>query len=152
MGKKARKKEVSANSREIAHKSSNEATVAFPDVCKTPSPAGPVPIPYPNIAKSSDTAKGAKKVKADGNPVCTKNASFEKSKGDEPGSTNSSEWKKVEPLNQKIINMVKEHPVLTGVIILIILAILWVLVSNILFAPKPFETEEPIFSLNFWFS
>ncbi|QDC11312.1 DUF4150 domain-containing protein [Oceanicola sp. D3] len=23
--------------------------VAFPDVCKTPSPGGPVPIPYPNI-------------------------------------------------------------------------------------------------------
>mgnify|MGYP002641158801 FL=1 len=24
------------------------ANLAFPDVCKTPSPAGPVPIPYPN--------------------------------------------------------------------------------------------------------
>ena len=23
---------------------------AFPDVCKTPTPVGPVPIPYPNIA------------------------------------------------------------------------------------------------------
>lgn len=23
---------------------------AFPDVCKTPSPVGPIPIPYPNIA------------------------------------------------------------------------------------------------------
>lgn len=23
---------------------------AFPDVCRTPSPAGPVPIPYPNTA------------------------------------------------------------------------------------------------------
>ena len=23
---------------------------AFPDVCLTPSPAGPVPVPYPNIA------------------------------------------------------------------------------------------------------
>ena len=26
---------------------------AFPDVCKTPTPAGPVPIPYPNIALTS---------------------------------------------------------------------------------------------------
>jgi hypothetical protein len=26
------------------------AVAAFPDVCKTPVPAGPVPIPYPNIA------------------------------------------------------------------------------------------------------
>lgn len=24
--------------------------MAFPDVCKTPTPGGPVPIPYPNIA------------------------------------------------------------------------------------------------------
>ena len=24
---------------------------AFPDVCKTPTPGGPVPIPYPNIAQ-----------------------------------------------------------------------------------------------------
>ena len=26
---------------------------AFPDVCQTPSPGGPVPIPYPNIAQLS---------------------------------------------------------------------------------------------------
>lgn len=26
---------------------------AFPDVCLTPSPVGPVPIPYPNIATTS---------------------------------------------------------------------------------------------------
>lgn len=26
--------------------------VGFPDVCLTPSPAGPVPIPYPNVAAS----------------------------------------------------------------------------------------------------
>jgi len=26
--------------------------LAFPDVCNTPTPAGPVPIPYPNIAIS----------------------------------------------------------------------------------------------------
>lgn len=26
---------------------------AMPDVCKTPTPAGPVPIPYPNIASTN---------------------------------------------------------------------------------------------------
>lgn len=26
---------------------------AFPDVCLTPTPAGPIPIPYPNIALST---------------------------------------------------------------------------------------------------
>ena len=25
---------------------------AFPDVCKTPTPAGPIPLPYPNFALS----------------------------------------------------------------------------------------------------
>jgi len=27
-----------------------QSVAAFPDVCKTPSPGGPVPIPYPNLA------------------------------------------------------------------------------------------------------
>lgn len=26
---------------------------AFPDVCLTPTPAGPIPIPYPNISQTS---------------------------------------------------------------------------------------------------
>jgi hypothetical protein len=34
--------------------------MAFPDVCKTPIPGGPVPIPYPNIA--SQGAPSAQKV------------------------------------------------------------------------------------------
>ncbi|MEY4577429.1 MAG: hypothetical protein RL701_2132 [Pseudomonadota bacterium] len=60
--------------------------MAFPDVCKTPTPGGPMPIPYPNIAKSSDTAQGASKVKADGNPLCVKDSNFMISTGDEAGS------------------------------------------------------------------
>jgi hypothetical protein len=35
---------------------------------------------------SSDTAKGTKKVKADGNPVCVKDSNFSTSTGDEAGS------------------------------------------------------------------
>lgn len=70
----------------VVHKSSNGITIAFPDVCKTPSPAGPIPIPYPNIAMSSDTAKGTKKVKCDGNPVCVKDSNFKTSTGDEAGT------------------------------------------------------------------
>jgi uncharacterized protein DUF4150 len=50
------------------------------------SPAPPIPIPYPNIAQSSDTAKGAKKVTCDGNPVCVKDSNFMVSSGDEAGS------------------------------------------------------------------
>ena len=77
---------VSVNNLTVVHASSNGTTVAFPDVCKTPSPAGPIPIPYPNVAKSSDTAKGASTVKCDGNPVCVKDSNFSMSTGDEAGS------------------------------------------------------------------
>lgn len=77
---------VGVNNMSVVHKGSSGITIAFPDVCKTPSPAGPVPIPYPNIAKSSDTAKGTKKVKCDGNPVCVKDSNFRMSTGDEGGS------------------------------------------------------------------
>ena len=41
---------VFVNSRDLAHKGSQGVTIAFPDVCKTPSPGGPVPIPYPNTS------------------------------------------------------------------------------------------------------
>lgn len=78
---------VGANFMSVVHKDSGGVTIAFPDVCKTPAPpAPPIPIPYPNVAKSSDSAKTAKKVKADGQPLCTKDSNFSTSTGDEPGS------------------------------------------------------------------
>lgn len=77
---------VGVNMLSVVHKSSNGVTICFPDVCKTPTPGGPVPIPYPNIAMSSDTAKGTKKVKCDGNPTCVKDSNFRMSTGDEPGT------------------------------------------------------------------
>ena len=75
-----------ANSRGIAHKGSGGMSPVFPDVCKTPTPGGPVPIPYPNIGKSSDTAKGAKKVKTDGKMPMVKGAKYSITTGDEAGS------------------------------------------------------------------
>jgi hypothetical protein len=77
---------VGVNFLSVVHKSSSGVSIAFPDVCKTPSPAGPIPIPYPNIAKSSDTAKGTKKVKCDGESTCVKDSNFKMSTGDEAGS------------------------------------------------------------------
>ena len=46
---------VFANSRGVAHKGSGGQSPIFPDVCKTPTPGGPIPIPYPNIGMSSNT-------------------------------------------------------------------------------------------------
>ena len=37
--------------------------IAFPDVCKTPSPGGPVPVPYPNIGTDSGGTKTTSKTK-----------------------------------------------------------------------------------------
>ena len=77
---------VFANSRGVIHKGSGGMSPVFPDVCKTPTPAGPIPIPYPNIGKSSDTSSGPTTVKTDGQMPMTKDANYMMSTGDEPGS------------------------------------------------------------------
>jgi hypothetical protein len=77
---------VGVNKMSVVTKDSGGVTIAFPDVCKTPSPAGPIPIPYPNVAKSGDTAKGTKKVSVQGNPACVKDSNFSTSTGDEAGT------------------------------------------------------------------
>ncbi len=74
------------NFRGIVHKGSNGQSIAFPDVCKTPTPGGPVPIPYPNVGMSSDTVSGPTTVKVDGQMPATKDAKYMKSTGDEAGS------------------------------------------------------------------
>jgi hypothetical protein len=60
---------------------------AFPDVCKTPSPAGPVPIPYPNITQCA-TIKGStasSKVKICNMKAATVQTETSLSSGDEAG-------------------------------------------------------------------
>jgi hypothetical protein len=77
---------VGVNYLSVVHASSSGVSPCFPDVCQTPSPIGPIPIPYPNIAISSDAAKTAKKVTADGEQLCLENSNFSTSTGDEAGS------------------------------------------------------------------
>ena len=77
---------VGVNNLSVVHKDSGGVTIAFPDLCKTQVGPAVVPIPYPNIAKSSDTDKGSKKVTCDGNPICLKDSNFSTSVGDEPGA------------------------------------------------------------------
>ena len=80
---------VNGTSNSLVHKGSNGiATCTIPDVCKTPSPAGPVPIPYPVIVSmSSDLANGSTTVKADGgNMIAIKDCEFSKCTGDEAGT------------------------------------------------------------------
>jgi hypothetical protein len=77
---------VFANSRGIAHKGSGGMSPIFPDVCKTPTPGGPVPIPYPNVGKAADTTSGPTTVVVDGQMPMTKDAKYMMSTGDEAGS------------------------------------------------------------------
>jgi hypothetical protein len=78
---------VFANGRSIIHKGDALVQTAIaPDVCKTPSPGGPIPIPYPNIALDSDLMDGAATVKINGTPTATKKSYLMISTGDEAGT------------------------------------------------------------------
>ena len=75
---------VGVNDASIVYESSDGVAMAFPDVCKIPSPGGSAPIPYPDIASSSDTAKGTKSVKISDQAVGLKgSAYFKMSESDE---------------------------------------------------------------------
>jgi hypothetical protein len=77
---------VNGAANSLVHKGSNHiSTATIPDVCKTPSPGGPVPIPYPNISQSVMLSKGTTTVKADGMMAAIKGSEFSLSNGDEAG-------------------------------------------------------------------
>lgn len=75
-----------ANGRGIAHKGSSGKSIVFPDVCKTPIGPSIVPIPYPNLGQSSNTTKGPKTIKTDGQMPMVKGAEYNTSTGDEAGT------------------------------------------------------------------
>lgn len=75
-----------SNGRGIWHKGSGGLSTVFPDVCKTQIGPAVVPIPYPNTGKDSDTSKGPKSVKTDGEMPMVKGAELSTSTGDEAGS------------------------------------------------------------------
>jgi hypothetical protein len=78
---------VYINGRSVVHKGDGHTNVcATPDVCKTPSPGGPVPVPYVNVARDGDLANGSRSVSMGGNPVALKDSNLGTSTGDEPGT------------------------------------------------------------------
>jgi uncharacterized Zn-binding protein involved in type VI secretion len=64
------------------------ATTGPTDVCKTPSPGGPVPLPYPNFAQNTQVSgsSAAKKVKILNKKAVLVTTFITMSTGDEPGS------------------------------------------------------------------
>ncbi len=80
---------VNGKSNSLSHKGGMGITKStLPDVCKTPSPGGPVPIPYPAIVSMTNSLKkGSKNVKVDGgNSAAIKGSEFSRCNGDEPGT------------------------------------------------------------------
>ena len=78
---------VYANGRSILHKGSgNTHTSAAPDVCKVPTPGGPVPTPFVNSAQDAMLTKGSKSVTINGQPVALTDSELSVSSGDEPGT------------------------------------------------------------------
>lgn len=77
---------VIVNMMTVVHKSSTGMGMFFPDACKTPTPGGPIPIPYPNIAQSSQIMQGTTTVKCDGSEIMVQDSKFSMSSGDEAGS------------------------------------------------------------------
>lgn len=63
------------------------ANSTTPDVCKTPSPAGPVPMPYPNIAdtRMADPGGLVKEVLIAGMPAMNQMSKVSLSNGDQAG-------------------------------------------------------------------
>lgn len=56
------------------------------DVCKTPTPGGPVPMPYPNVAAAATMGPGyTTKTLELGTPMWTKKGKSALSNGDQPG-------------------------------------------------------------------
>lgn len=77
---------VVVNFMTVVHQMSTGMAMFFPDACKTPTPGGPIPIPYPNIAQSNLVEQGTTTVTADKVPLCVQDSKFSMSAGDEAGS------------------------------------------------------------------
>ncbi len=79
--------DVFANARSVAHKGDGGSqTCPAPDPCKTPSPGGPVPVPYVNLAQNSALASGSTTVKIAGNAIALKTSNLSTSSGNEAGT------------------------------------------------------------------
>ncbi|WP_027184846.1 DUF4150 domain-containing protein [Desulfovibrio inopinatus] len=65
----------------------NGMCMAFPDVCLTPTPVGPIPIPYPNMSmgEMADPATCADTVNVLGMPALMQESQIMLSQGDDGG-------------------------------------------------------------------
>ncbi len=59
---------------------------AMPDTCKVPTPAGPQPMPFPNIGMPQTANPVTKKVMINGMPALTKASKVQPTNGDQAGA------------------------------------------------------------------
>ncbi len=69
----------------VATQTSGGVCYAFPDVCKTPTPGGPVPIPYPNTGDLGQAVNVSTTVKIGGKAVILQDSEIPVTTGDEAG-------------------------------------------------------------------
>ena len=92
---------------------------AFPDVCKVPTPAGPVPTPFPNIAQlpMADGSKCSTKVKIQNMQIFTAKSEIPLSNGDEAGTAggvvSGVNMNKMKPTMFKPMVQVEGNPIVT---------------------------------------
>lgn len=70
----------------LSTKGGGMASALAPDVCKVPSPAGPIPTPFPNMGQLATVKKESAKVFAVGKGVVKGDSEIPKTQGDEPGT------------------------------------------------------------------
>ncbi|ALC17967.1 hypothetical protein DSOUD_3247 [Desulfuromonas soudanensis] len=76
---------VLINGRTAVHAGS-KGTLSTVDICLTQIGQAVVPIPYSNVARSSDADGTASSVLIDGKPACHRDSTFARSAGDEAGN------------------------------------------------------------------
>ncbi len=77
---------VTADNRPVVHGACQGHCNAFPNVCLTPSPTGPVPMPYPSFSSTQFLKKGSCKVRINRTPIAIATSELSASHGDEAGT------------------------------------------------------------------
>ncbi|NVJ00725.1 DUF4150 domain-containing protein [Myxococcus sp. AM009] len=80
------KGEVYVNGMTPVTTESGGTVVGFPDVCRVPSPGGPLPVPLPNVAVSRDLENGSRTVRINGASVALRDSYLGRSTGNEAGT------------------------------------------------------------------
>ncbi len=80
------KGEVYVNGMTPVTAESGGTVVGLPDVCRVPSPGGPMAVPFPNVAVSRDLENGSRTVRINGASVALRDSCLGRSTGNEAGT------------------------------------------------------------------